>query len=201
MQLLWKATALSTHSKQSMKTCYKYNGGLKIPTSFPSLSWQSEASFYTCICFFISKSGWYQSRDVKKQLPSLVSKRTRDTGDLLVLRSPKLPKASPADDTFHLAVLLLLLPAQSLLTVFQPWLVLHQQLLHLLLLHQESPLILFQPAAWHLQALLQLRYLLFILQVKGKKERIRCKGKRKGSDHYNLLLLFREGHCFFFHEK
>lgn len=134
------------------------------------------------------------------QLPSLVSKRTHDTGELLVLHSPKLSKASPADDTFHLAVLLLLLPAQSLLTVFQPRLVLHQQLLHLLLLHQEPPLILLQPATWHLQALLQLCYLLFILHVEGKKARIRCKGKRKRSDHYNLLLLFREGH-YFFHEK
>ena len=73
-------------------------------------------------------------------------KGTRDTGELLVLHGPKLPRASPADDTFHLAVLLLLLPAQSLLAVFQPGLVLHQQLLHLLLLHQEPPLILLQPA-------------------------------------------------------
>lgn len=54
---------------------------------------------------------------------------------LLVLNSATLSEALPADNTFHLAVLLFLLPAQSLLTVFQPGLVLHQQLLHLLLLH------------------------------------------------------------------
>lgn len=149
-------------------------------------------------CFLICKIGWYQSRNVKKPmpLPSLVSKRTHDTRVLLDPHSPKLSKASPADDTFHLAVFLFLLPAQSLLTVFQPRLILHQQLLHLLLLHQETPLILLQPATWHLQALLQLCYLLFILQMERKKERIRCKGKRKRSDHYNLLLLFREGHAF-----
>lgn len=150
--------------------------------------------------FFISKAGWDWSRDVKRptQLPSLVSKKTHDAVELLVLHSPELSKASPADDAFHLAVLLLLLPAQSLLTVFQPRLVLHQQLLHLLLLHQEPLLILLQPATWHLQALLQLRYLLFILQAEGKRERIICNGKKKRSDHYNLLLLFREGHCCFF---
>lgn len=135
------------------------------------------------------------------QLPSLVSKRTHNAGELLVLHSPKLSKASPADDAFHLAVLLLLLPAQSLLTVFQPRLVLHQQLLHLLLLHQEPLLVLLQPATWHLQALLQLRYLLLILQAEGRRERIRCNGKRKISDHYNLLLMFREARCFFFFMK
>lgn len=71
--------------------------------------------------------------------------------------------ASPADDALHLAVLLLLLPAQALLAVLQPRLVLQQQLLHLLLLHQQAALVLLQPPAGHAQPLLQLRDFLLVL--------------------------------------
>lgn len=70
---------------------------------------------------------------------------------------------SPADDAFDLRVLLQLLLLQTALAVFQPILILLQDLVGLLLLRQKPLLVLLELAMGHLQTFFQRMDLFLIL--------------------------------------